>query len=370
MDRLLTLGRTAVSARSRSCCDQGERGLAPQAPRRGSILLKSPHAVRKAVGVSCGLTRGGETHLTWSQSCSSRTLAWRGASKFALVMPRSPLATGVSSVGGSSTAGTEVADRASIVDQGAACPPPCGPCAAFLSESRARLVRSSTRAIRDRPTRPRRSSAVPTRTSPGTSSSSSWSSTGRLPAPDPTSVRTSSTPAARSCTTWPRTSSFRLDTRAYPYLVMGMTVGRTGDSRRPPVGVLHGWFCTGFGTACRGRAETAVSGRSVVVADEMNRFPSITPELPAGRTGRPRRSGDRDLPGRPHSGRDCEDHQVRDDRDRFDQLEEAAAFDTCGQGRHAGAPSGGCSSTRGLYSTSWMRPSKVRCSIISRATSG
>jgi hypothetical protein len=38
--------------------------------------------------------------------------------------------------------------------------------------------------------------------------------------------------------------------------------------------------------------------------------------------------------------------------------------------RHAGVPSGGCSSTRGLYSTSWMRPSKVRCSIISRATSG
>jgi len=34
------------------------------------------------------------------------------------------------------------------------------------------------------------------------------------------------------------------------------------------------------------------------------------------------------------------------------------------------APSGRCSSTRGLYSTSWMRPSKVRCSIISRATSG
>ena len=48
----------------------------------------------------------------------------------------------------------------------------------------------------------------------------------------------------------------------------------------------------------------------------------------------------------------------------------AAAFDTRGRGRHAGAPSGGCSSTRGLYSTSWMRPSKVRCSIISRATSG
>lgn len=38
--------------------------------------------------------------------------------------------------------------------------------------------------------------------------------------------------------------------------------------------------------------------------------------------------------------------------------------------RHAGTPSGGCSSTRGLYSTSWMRPSKVRCSVISRATSG
>ncbi|WP_405697802.1 alpha/beta hydrolase [Streptomyces sp. NBC_01185] len=37
---------------------------------------------------------------------------------------------------------------------------------------------------------------------------------------------------------------------------------------------------------------------------------------------------------------------------------------------HAGTPSGGCSSTRGLYSTSWMRPSKVRCWIISRATSG
>ena len=28
--------------------------------------------------------------------------------------------------------------------------------------------------------------------------------------------------------------------------------------------------------------------------------------------------------------------------------------------RQAGVPSGGCSSTRGLYSTSWMRPSKVR----------
>jgi hypothetical protein len=38
--------------------------------------------------------------------------------------------------------------------------------------------------------------------------------------------------------------------------------------------------------------------------------------------------------------------------------------------RHAGAPRGGRSSTRGLYSTSRMRPSKVRCSIISRATSG
>src|SRR3954451_18428253 len=38
--------------------------------------------------------------------------------------------------------------------------------------------------------------------------------------------------------------------------------------------------------------------------------------------------------------------------------------------RQAGVPSGGCSSSRGLYSTSWMRPSKVRCSIISRATSG
>ena len=31
---------------------------------------------------------------------------------------------------------------------------------------------------------------------------------------------------------------------------------------------------------------------------------------------------------------------------------------------------GGPSSTRGRYSTSWMRPSKVRCSIILRATSG
>lgn len=80
-----------------------------------------------------------------------------------------------------------------------------------------------------------------------------------------------------------------------------------------------------------------------------------------------------DLPGRPHSGRDCEDHQVRDVRDRFDQLEEAVGGGVrhlrTGR-RHAGAPSGGCSSTRGLYSTSWMRPSKVRCSIISRATSG
>jgi hypothetical protein len=32
--------------------------------------------------------------------------------------------------------------------------------------------------------------------------------------------------------------------------------------------------------------------------------------------------------------------------------------------------SGGCSRTRGRYSTSWVRPSKVRWSIISRATSG
>ena len=66
-------------------------------------------------------------------------------------------------------------------------------------------------------------------------------------------------------------------------------------------------------------------------------------------------------------------NQVRDDRDRFDQLEEAAGGGVrhLRKGRrHAGPPSGGCSSTRGLYSTSWMRPSKVRCSIISRATSG
>ncbi|GAA2136505.1 hypothetical protein GCM10009802_45380 [Streptomyces synnematoformans] len=38
--------------------------------------------------------------------------------------------------------------------------------------------------------------------------------------------------------------------------------------------------------------------------------------------------------------------------------------------RHAGAPSGGCSSRRGLYSTIWVRPSKVRWSVMSRATSG
>jgi 2-polyprenyl-3-methyl-5-hydroxy-6-metoxy-1,4-benzoquinol methylase len=37
---------------------------------------------------------------------------------------------------------------------------------------------------------------------------------------------------------------------------------------------------------------------------------------------------------------------------------------------HAVGSSGGCSRTRGRYSTSWMRPSKVRLSIISRATSG
>jgi hypothetical protein len=33
-------------------------------------------------------------------------------------------------------------------------------------------------------------------------------------------------------------------------------------------------------------------------------------------------------------------------------------------------PSGGCSSTLGRYSTSWMLPSNVRLSIISNATSG
>ena len=38
--------------------------------------------------------------------------------------------------------------------------------------------------------------------------------------------------------------------------------------------------------------------------------------------------------------------------------------------RHAVGPTGGWSSTRGRYSTSWMRLSKVRWSIISRATSG
>jgi hypothetical protein len=37
---------------------------------------------------------------------------------------------------------------------------------------------------------------------------------------------------------------------------------------------------------------------------------------------------------------------------------------------HPSGWSGGCSSTLGRYSTSWMRPSKVRLSIISRATSG
>jgi hypothetical protein len=34
------------------------------------------------------------------------------------------------------------------------------------------------------------------------------------------------------------------------------------------------------------------------------------------------------------------------------------------------APSGECSSTLGRYSTSWMLPSNVRLSVISKATSG
>ncbi len=38
-------------------------------------------------------------------------------------------------------------------------------------------------------------------------------------------------------------------------------------------------------------------------------------------------------------------------------------------GQPAVVPSGGCSSTRGRYSTSGMLPSKVRLSIISSATS-
>jgi hypothetical protein len=37
---------------------------------------------------------------------------------------------------------------------------------------------------------------------------------------------------------------------------------------------------------------------------------------------------------------------------------------------HAVGASGGRSSTRGRYSTIWMRPSNVRWSIMSRATSG
>jgi hypothetical protein len=179
------------------------------------------------------------------------------------------------------------------------------------------------------------------------------------------------------------------------------------------------------------RPHSVVSGRSVVVADEANHFhpsrPNCSAGMPLARRGarappchrcprsrarrRGRRRGARAAgwraraapaarwaraasalrrrgPG-PRSGREvgvphrpgAERHhcfgrlgrQVRDDRDRFDQLEEAAGggvrHPRTGR-RHAGAPSGGCSSTRGLYSTSWMRPSKVRCSIISRATSG
>ena len=74
------------------------------------------------------------------------------------------------------------------------------------------------------------------------------------------------------------------------------------------------------------------------------------------------------------TGQLSEARLVRDDRNGLDQVDEAAGGDGVRHRRtgrrHAGAPSGGCSSTRGLYSTSWMRPSKVRCSIISRATSG
>jgi hypothetical protein len=46
----------------------------------------------------------------------------------------------------------------------------------------------------------------------------------------------------------------------------------------------------------------------------------------------------------------------------------------CGPGatisQPVAVPSGGCSSTLGRYSTSWMLPSNVRLSIISSATSG
>jgi hypothetical protein len=63
-------------------------------------------------------------------------------------------------------------------------------------------------------------------------------------------------------------------------------------------------------------------------------------------------------------------YQQRLDLDHYLRRRAVVALDPVDGRRHAGAPSGGCSSTRGLYSTSWMRPSKVRCSIISRATSG
>jgi hypothetical protein len=54
---------------------------------------------------------------------------------------------------------------------------------------------------------------------------------------------------------------------------------------------------------------------------------------------------------------------------RFEKVPMSLAFQLWGPHAVVGA-SGGCSSTRGRYSTSWIRPSKVRWSIMSRATSG
>lgn len=52
------------------------------------------------------------------------------------------------------------------------------------------------------------------------------------------------------------------------------------------------------------------------------------------------------------------------DQDQLPRLWErsrpSGAADQQTRRRHPGTPSGGCSSTRGLYSTNWMRPSNVR----------
>ena len=169
-----------------------------------------------------------------------------------------------------------------------------------------------------------------------------------------------------------------LPRRPAPHLV-----DAAGPARVRTCVATHGLRCTASrgtrgslrdGAADVGAADAKVSGTAVLATDAGEHVG--VPRLVEVRAWRRAAGGlgsvhdrHRRAHGRLGRQRSALGRPVVDDRGPPDDASRVSTF-PAGLSTHAVGSSGGCSSTRGRYSTSWMRPSKVRLSIISRATSG